>query len=158
MGPLGEVAGSRGPARRADTYTRSTSWWPAVPGLSSSHLIGFGYQLYHRYNDWHMTRAHVPGGTVTAAEHDLTLRLWEEALTICQEAGWPVLGIAVEFAGPDLVRLRGILERYNGRILVVPTKEERPDLYYAIDGHWNPRGHALVAQMLERELNRIVFK
>ena len=130
----------------------------AVPGLSSSHLVGFGYQLYHRYNDWHMTRVHVPGGVETAADNDLTLRLWEEALRICHEAGWPVVGIAVEFAGPHLVQLRGILERYDARLIVAPTKEQRPDLYYEIDGHWNPLGHAFVAQMLQRELNGMIFR
>jgi hypothetical protein len=125
----------------------------AVPGLSSTHLIGFGYQLYHRYHAWHVTQAYLPGGIETAADHDLTPRLWEEALSICDDAGWPVVGIAVEFAGPQLVQLRGILDRHNARIIIVPTKAQRPDLYYEIDGHWNPHGHAFVAQMLQRELS-----
>jgi hypothetical protein len=130
----------------------------AVPGLSSAHLIGFGYQLYHRYNAWHTTRAYVPRGIDAAADDDLTPRLWEEALRICHEAGWPVVGIAVEFAGPHLVQLRGILERYDARLIVAPTKEQRPDLYYEIDGHWNPLGHAFVAQMLQPELNGMIFR
>jgi len=129
-----------------------------VPGLSSTHLIGFGYQLYHRYSGVHSTQAHGSGGVDTAPDDALTLRLWEEALRICHEAGWPVVGIAVEFTGPHLTQLRGILARYDSRIIIVPTKEQRPDLYYEIDGHWNPRGHALVAQMLLSELNGIVFR
>jgi GDSL-like lipase/acylhydrolase family protein len=128
----------------------------ATPGLSRTHLMGLGYQLYHKYNRSSWEQAH-PGET-SATDDELTYRLWEEALRICHDGAWPVVGIAVEIVGEQLTRLQRMLDAYKAPLIVVPSKQQRPDLYYALDGHWNATGHAYVAQTLERTLNGIPFQ
>jgi GDSL-like lipase/acylhydrolase family protein len=128
----------------------------STPGLSNTHLMALGYQLYHNYNRWRWARAH-PGETA-ASDDELTYRLWEEVLRLCREGAWPVVGLAVEIAGDQLTRLRRMLDDHHASLIVVPSKQERPDLYYGTDGHWNQAGHAYVAHLLEAELTRVMFR
>ena len=127
----------------------------STPGLSNTHLIALGYQLYHNYNRRQWAQAH-PGETM-AAHEELTYRLWEEVLRICRDGGWPVVGLAVGITGDQQTRLRRMLDDRNASLIVVPSKQQRPDWYFATDGHWNPPGHAHVAEILEPELDRVLF-
>ena len=34
----------------------------------------------------------------------------------------------------------------------IPNEEERPDLYYEVDGHWNAQGHSFVADLILSEI------
>ena len=143
------------PVRPRGTVHTINELVASTPGLSNTHLIALGYQLHHNYNRRRRARAH-PGDTMAADE--LTYRLWEEVLQICREGGWPVVGLAVEIAGDQLTRLRRMLEDHDASLIVVPSKQHRPDLYFTIDGHWKPPGHAHVAQILEPEVNRVLFR
>ena len=127
-----------------------------VPGLSSTYMIGFGYQLHHTYNGWRWAQKH-PFGTLDRDNDDLTYRLWEEIIRTCQQEHWPLVGIAVEVPERHVVQLRQILDKYQATIIIVPSKQQRPDLYYRIDGHWNPTGHSYVTQILLPEVTRVLF-
>lgn len=132
----------------------------AVPGLASSHLVGLLRQV------WAVrapadAQGDTPGegavalqsavaaeDTSVAAGDALTLALIARAIEICQHNGWPVLGVSVEVTGTRLVQLEGLFASRGVALLRLPGKQERPDLYYRVDGHWNAAGHRHVAETL----------
>lgn len=132
----------------------------AVPGLASSHLVALFRQV------WAVRApADAQGGTPgagavalhsTVAAEDasvaagdaLTLALIARAIEICQRNGWPVLGLSVEVTGARLVQLEGLFASRGVTLLRLPGKQDRPDLYYRVDGHWNAAGHRHVAETL----------
>lgn len=72
----------------------------------------------------------------------------ENILTLCSENRWTAIVIFVGLEGRRLETMRQTVSNFNVRIVNIPTFVERPDLYYAIDQHWNPKGHAVVAQQV----------
>ena len=137
----------------------------AVPGLASSHLVGLIRQVLAVRSPADAQGATPRMGTValrsTAAAEDasiaagdaLTMALIARAIDICQIKGWPVLGLSVEVAGTRLVQLEGLFASRGVALIRLPGKQERPDLYYRVDGHWNAAGHRHVAEMMIPVLN-----
>ena len=41
----------------------------------------------------------------------------------------------------------------NVPVLIVPIKQPQPDLYYKVDGHWNPSGHDFAADLVLKNLH-----
>ena len=120
-----------------------------LPGVAHLHLIGLLRQL------------RLPGGAASeapaseaslaeaqAAAEALTLRLVDEALTETETRGWPTLVVLADLQPHRLALLQNLLDRRGVPGVVVPNKDERPDLYYDVDGHWKPAGHALTVQLL----------
>jgi hypothetical protein len=82
----------------------------------------------------------------------LTLRIFEKALTVCKQNDWPVLALIVKTHGERLDDLTTLLQHYEIESITVPDKNERPDLFYPVDGHWNAKGHAFVAGLIVERL------
>ncbi|MBL8861165.1 MAG: SGNH/GDSL hydrolase family protein [Planctomycetes bacterium] len=138
----------RGVLRR---LSRIIEW---VPGLAESHLVALGRGLRSGPPPEHAAQA-VDHSRPPAAE--LTRRLIERALEVCAERSWPVLGLVC--AG-DASRREFFVEVFRARgtpLLVAPTKGERPELYYRVDGHWNERGHAEMAELVWRAVSSPPF-
>jgi hypothetical protein len=38
----------------------------------------------------------------------------------------------------------------------IPSKKQRPDMYYSIDGHWHSGGHLYVAEQLIQALRSMI--
>ena len=134
----------------------------ALPGLAYSRLVSL----------FREARSRIPSGPgVDADRHDrtqpnggdrsneertlddqLTYRLLEKIIRICQEAEWPALVVLVEVAEHRSVRLDDILRQYDVPNIAIPRKTERPDLYHRMDGHWNAKGHAVVAELVATSL------
>ena len=131
-----------------------------APGLAYSHLVGLLSQVL-------AVRAPADGGgesarlepatasstgpapnSSTSAGDALTLALLARAIDICQSHGWPVVGFSVEVTGDRLTRLERLFASRGLTLLRLPGKQERPDLYYRVDGHWNAAGHRHVAETL----------
>jgi hypothetical protein len=53
------------------------------------------------------------------------------------------------------VQLAKIFTSYIISVIHIPSKKERPALYYKIDGHWNATGHAFVAAQVLKELQTV---
>ena len=54
--------------------------------------------------------------------------------------------------GDRLQKSQSILYSRRLPLVEIPDKKERPDLYYVVDGHWNPDGHSFVAGIVFKEL------
>ena len=131
----------------------------AVPGLSSSHLYGLIRQALARVVSPATPKRAVPGDAAPQAPaagagyaDRLTERLVAEAVSICQSKGYPVFALLVGLEGERLGRIEALFRAQRVPLLVAPTKAERPDLYYKIDGHWNAAGHAFVAGAVFEQL------
>jgi lysophospholipase L1-like esterase len=119
----------------------------AVPGLAHSHLIGLSRQALPQLR---AAPTASPEATEKARENadSLTLRIIDGALKLCRQNGWPVAGLSVGVEEPRLAALRQLFAQRGADVLVIPDNSTRPDLYYAIDRHWNRQGHRWVAQQV----------
>jgi hypothetical protein len=97
-----------------------------------------------------------PGETPSQPEvgDELTYQLIERAITLCQDQGWPVLGLSVGLEGERLTRMKRLFERHQVKLVEAPSREAHPELYYTTDGHWNAAGHAYVARILMEAMPR----
>ncbi|HXG01179.1 MAG TPA: GDSL-type esterase/lipase family protein [Bacteroidota bacterium] len=119
----------------------------AVPGLAYSHLVGLIREAYY-YTRMGTDDA---GDENTRRQRDrLTFAIVEEIIRYCRQAQWPIVVIIVGFDADQRKGMQSVLEDAGIPYIVPPDKAERPDLYYAIDGHWNSKGHEHVAlQVME---------
>jgi len=116
----------------------------AVPGLDQLYLVGLARQVKAAMGQ------RTDEDPAAAAERErlserLTYRLLQEILTLVQSEGWPVAAISVEIEGERLAEIKRIFARFQVPLIPIPGKQERPELYYVVDGHWNARGHVEAA-------------
>lgn len=84
---------------------------------------------------------------------ELTYEILEESLRVCQTNAWPTMWITEEMSENRLKRLEQLFAQYDAPHVKVPSKRERPDLYFPKDPHWNVDGNLWVAEaVLERLL------
>ncbi|MEZ5848232.1 MAG: GDSL-type esterase/lipase family protein [Geminicoccaceae bacterium] len=135
-----------GLARRIQAAIDDTPW------IANLHLVGFAREvviaLRQRRESSTDERVDPDGGD------ELTFAILRRILAVCGERNWPVLGLAVEIGAGRLARLEKLFEEARSELLVMPTKQERPDLYYDRDGHWREQGHAFASSMLLDRMNR----
>ena len=86
----------------------------------------------------------------------LTYRILEETIAIGREERWPMIAIVVGVEGDRLTEIQRRLSANEIPLIVTPAKSERPELYYEVDGHWNPAGHELVAARVMAELDPLL--
>lgn len=118
-----------------------------VPGLSYSYLLAVTYQVALDYSSRSAPPPAQSDGKGANADA-LTLALVEQALTQAKTAGYQVFFLLVEVPPPQRELVETLLKRTHTPYLAVPTKQERPDLYYTVDAHWNATGHRYVADAL----------
>jgi lysophospholipase L1-like esterase len=129
-----------------------------VAGISQSHFYSFARQvLAHAVSGSEaLVSDHAPAAASESAYADrLTERLIGEALSLCAHNGYATFVILVGLEGERLERMQSMLAARRVSSLVAPSKSERPDLYFRIDGHWNAAGHAFVAEALFRQLRSL---
>ncbi len=112
----------------------------AIPGLAYSHLVGLARQVFSE--GW--AEGTLPA--VSPTRDSLTYALVSNVLSTCRDLDLPTFLLTIEVDGNRKARLDSLAHAFNVPLITTPTKRERPDLYYATDGHWNARGHREVAQ------------
>ena len=122
----------------------------AIPGLAYSHLVGLARQAYSERTPPDPGVPAAVNARFSPSGDDLTYRLVVETLDLCKKRQWRVMIIAIETTGARLERLRTICANRDTPLLIAPTKRDQPDLYYAVDGHWNAAGHQVVRDMFMR--------
>ena len=112
-----------------------------VPGLAHSYAISAMRQM--RWSS--SARAFYQD---SADADELTYRIWDRIFDKCRDERWPLVLLAVDLKQDRLKRLTLTAAARQLPVVVSPTRAERPDLFYKLDGHWNKRGHQQVAGML----------
>lgn len=128
----------------------------AIPGLAYSHLVCFAREALT--NSTHVSGQ--PQSDEQVRRNDrLTYRLIEKLVSMCRREGRLVDVVCAGFNNPRFDTVKTILAKYDAPVVRIPTREERPDLYFAVDGHWNKRGHEYVAfQVLELLKKQGIFR
>jgi len=84
----------------------------------------------------------------------LTLKILDECFSFCQKKDWQMMIILVGISGRKLDVLEELFAKYGFPIIQIPSKKERPELYYIIDGHWNKDGHIYTANIISQKLKQ----
>lgn len=141
FGADGELV-SRPP--RKETMARSIqSLIDSVPGLAYSHLIAATRQLAR---DDFPSEGEAPRAALERAA--LTLAIVREMLTVCTHENVYVLGILNSMPPGLAAQFETLFRAHGFATIAIPSREENPDLYYTIDGHWNAQGHRLTADAI----------
>lgn len=134
---------------------RLQGWIDAIPGASSLHLVGLGRQIGARGT---MPPDAVEATAPTAGPaHDLFLALVRAAVDRVRESGALPLLFTADATEEQARPLRELGEGLGVPVLRMPSRAERPELYYRVDGHWNAAGHRHVAEQLAAALAREPF-
>lgn len=123
----------------------------ALPALANLYLVGLLRQVRLPSG----TGRTDTGGNETDDPDELTFRLIDRAVELCEEQGWPVLGLSVGLEGAQLERLKQLFDDHQAPLLVAPNQETHPELYYETDGHWNAQGHAYAADLVADAIDAI---
>ena len=142
----------------------------AVPGLEDSHLFGLIRQMIRPVGfaskHWDLSSNEPDTGYRKKMAEILTrsdepwlftldklfLALVEQSMATCHGRGWPTALISVRIGGLRFEHLQRVCARFDAPLLDVRNREEEPQLYYAIDSHWNEAGHRFVADLVLRQL------
>lgn len=134
-----------GIARLAQTRIES------VPGLAYSHLIGLLRQVRFRGAS-PIAAAAKPEPPRSGADQRvdrrerLMLALQGEIVRTVRERGWPLLVVLAGLSERRLTLLEDFFRERAIPSVSIPAKNKRPDLYFEIDGHWNPAGQLFAAE------------
>ena len=125
-----------------------------VPFVPYSYLIGLIRQA-------RIKTSNKPTGAVKNTIHvelsyreKLTLKILEECFSFCQEKDWQMMIILVGISGRKFDVLEELFAKYSFPIIQIPSKKERPELYYIIDGHWNKDGHIYTANIISQSFKK----
>jgi lysophospholipase L1-like esterase len=122
----------------------------AIPGLAYSHLLGL-----LRQTGGGGATVDGPAAGETVPDVRLTCAILQRAVSICRERNWPVLVLMADLDGSAIAALKECCQRIDVPVLEVPSKKERPDLYYRLDGHWNQAGHRYGADLVLKWLTSL---
>jgi hypothetical protein len=127
---------------------RKIQWFvDKVPIIYDLHLFGLLNHVRARFKYDLFCNSET-----TSNEDLLTYRLLEEVISVCDQQRWPVIVIYHGIEGERLAKLKSIFKERDILMMRIPNQDERSDLYYEIDGHWNARGHSFVADLILNEL------
>jgi len=128
----------------------------AIPGLPYSHLVGLAREFFSEGTMLSPQPAGSAPDSVSQPSDALTYRIVGQAFQICKRNGWPAILLTIGTRGERLRRLQDLARSMDIPVLVTPLKDDRPDLYYHIDGHWNAAGHRYASTMVLDALARIL--
>jgi len=132
-----------------------------IPGMAYSYLIGLVRQVSWGGTapQWEYDSETPPVNQKPASpEEQLLFRLLEEVLTICEDEGWHILAVMVGIPDKRLAKMEKFFSDRSVLTVVIPTKRERPDLYYKVDGHWNASGHSFTAVRILEAIEEFHFR
>lgn len=124
-----------------------------APGISSSYLVGLARQVRSPHLSTNGSPSAESAALSPSTSDRLTYLLIQESLALCAANNWQVLGLLVGLSADRQHEALALFTQHRFPVVVLPAKEQRPDLYYSIDGHWNDRGHAHAADQVLRAID-----
>jgi len=141
------------PVPAPDWIRRSQVVFEWIPGLSYSYVVSLLLQFIREHRD--VLVRPVPSAEAApfvppqgSYEDRLTTAILDQVLLQCQRNGWPAIAFIVGVEGVRRQHLLELFQRHDIEVITAPTMDDRPDLHYFVDGHWNPEGHELAAELL----------
>jgi hypothetical protein len=156
LSPTGELIEL--PVSTVSAERRIQSLVEGIPGLGHSYLIGLSRQVsWPTHSSYHDLDAEdLPANSDrTSLEEQLLFRLLEEVLTMSREQGWQVLAVLVDIPDERLAEMAKFFSVRDVLTVVIPPKQDRPDLYYKVDGHWNASGHRFTADRILEAMEKL---
>ncbi len=122
-----------------------------LPGVAYSHVFCLVKQVVsksggggQKASDTHNEQ--VASDEPTPAEK-LTRALIRRSVEICHSQGWPIVILVVE-DGWNGQTFDFLARDPSLHLVTIPSKKERPDIYFLNDGHWNSTGHEYVGNLM----------
>lgn len=121
--------------------------------FDNSYLMGFAMQVAFPVGALESETAKDNYMVKNDRQNELLLRLLNETLELCDQQDRKVIALlVVGVEGQRFDDLSAITAAKDIPIVQVPNKDSRPDLYFEIDGHWNPAGHEVAANKLLEQI------
>lgn len=122
-----------------------------VPGVPYSYLVGF---IGMAAEAW-LAKGDMPSADTEELPSDrLTYAIVGSAVDKARAAGADVIGLLVGLTGPRQAKMARIFKDHGLAVLDGPSRQNEPDMFYKIDGHWNAAGHHRAAELLLPEILR----
>ena len=125
-----------------------------VPFVPYSYLIGLLRQARIKTSSKPTRAVKNKINVELSYREKLTLKILDECFSFYQKKDWQMMIILVGISGRKFDVLEELLAKYNFPIIQIPSKKERPELYYIIDGHWNKDGHIYTANVISQNLKK----
>ncbi len=101
------------------------------------------------------SKAEISDETSLASGDPLTLKIVETAIQRCQVQGWQVLVLSVGLSEGRRMAVANTVKATGASLLELPSKVDRPDLFFKVDGHWNVKGQADAARQVLARIDEL---
>lgn len=131
--------------RKLQTLIDETPWLPY------SHVVGLAWMAAETLQS---IGSPPSADTDDLASDNLTYALIGAAVEKARAQGADVVGLLVGLTGERRAKVKAIFADRGLPCIDGPNRQDAPDMFYKIDGHWNAAGHRRAAELLMPEIFR----
>lgn len=127
-----------------------------IPGVGDSNLLGLIRQAAYKDESGKVEVSPPEGAEAKALDPGevLTPRIIEAAIEQCRQNGWPVMILAAGLQGAHRAAILKLAADHQVPVVETPPKQDQPEWFFKVDGHWNAQGNAEAARRVLAEIDR----